>query len=281
MPRSWPVVAAGPRTRLRAAAVGPHRPPTGLRLRCGAGRCGAGHGAVGVATLRSGLTGGVVRPISDGPGPVRVGLRAPGPAGSVRGRRPRVGAGRGGLAGPFHSARGRIHVRGGTLRRAALVGGDLRCAHCDRLACACWGLPLQQSIPDARERRHLASPVPRAGLVVVVAARLRQPDHPSPDRASSWVRRSRRAMGTTFATLQCRGGRPEGVGVRRHRRRDAEGTRFVDADQIDSIYTTDVRTTSLRREAANLPLPDGSTLVERSSGESWAPTGPLSGRGKR
>ena len=41
----------------------------------------------------------------------------------------------------------------------------------------------------------------------------------------------------------------------------ADGTRFVDADQIDSIYTT----TSARdspEQAASLPPPDGSTLVE-------------------
>ena len=58
------LVPAGPRARLRAAAVGPHRPPAGNGLRCGAGQCGAGPGAVGVATLRSGLTGSVVHPIS-------------------------------------------------------------------------------------------------------------------------------------------------------------------------------------------------------------------------
>ena len=42
----------------------------------------------------------------------------------------------------------------------------------------------------------------------------------------------------------------------------AEGTRFVDAPQIDSIHTTYVRTTLSAAQAANLPLPDGSTLVE-------------------
>ena len=42
----------------------------------------------------------------------------------------------------------------------------------------------------------------------------------------------------------------------------AEGTRFVDADQIESIYTTYVRTTLSAKQAGNLPPPDGSTLVE-------------------
>ena len=42
----------------------------------------------------------------------------------------------------------------------------------------------------------------------------------------------------------------------------AEGSRFVDAPQIDSIHTTYVRTTLSAAQAANLPLPDGSTLVE-------------------
>jgi hypothetical protein len=41
-----------------------------------------------------------------------------------------------------------------------------------------------------------------------------------------------------------------------------EGTRFVDADQIGSIYTTHVRTTLSAEQAANLPLPAGSALVD-------------------
>jgi hypothetical protein len=40
------------------------------------------------------------------------------------------------------------------------------------------------------------------------------------------------------------------------------GRRFVDADQIGSIYTTRVRTTLSAEQAANLPEPDGSTLVD-------------------
>jgi sporulation protein YlmC with PRC-barrel domain len=42
----------------------------------------------------------------------------------------------------------------------------------------------------------------------------------------------------------------------------AEGKRFVDADQISSIYTSYVRTTLSAEQAASLPLPDGSTLVD-------------------
>jgi len=42
----------------------------------------------------------------------------------------------------------------------------------------------------------------------------------------------------------------------------AEGTRFVDADQIGSIYTTYVRTTLSAEQAADLPLPSGSSLID-------------------
>jgi len=42
----------------------------------------------------------------------------------------------------------------------------------------------------------------------------------------------------------------------------ATGTRFVDADQIDRIYARYVRTTLSAEQAANLPPPDGSNLVE-------------------
>ena len=40
------------------------------------------------------------------------------------------------------------------------------------------------------------------------------------------------------------------------------GTGFVDADQVHSIYTSHVRTTLTAEQAANLPPPDGSNLVE-------------------
>jgi hypothetical protein len=44
--------------------------------------------------------------------------------------------------------------------------------------------------------------------------------------------------------------------------RTAEGRRFVDADQIGSIYTSCVRTTLSAEEAASLPVPAGSNLVD-------------------
>ena len=62
----------------------------------------------------------------------------------------------------------------------------------------------------------------------------------------------------------------------------AEDTRFVDADLIGSIYTTHVRTTLSAEQAANLPPPEGSTLVDikpsRSIGDRL---GRMFGRGKR
>ncbi len=62
----------------------------------------------------------------------------------------------------------------------------------------------------------------------------------------------------------------------------AEGTRFVDADQIDSIHTTYVRTTLSAEQAANLPPPDGSTLVEIKPAKSMADRlRRMFGRGKR
>lgn len=41
-----------------------------------------------------------------------------------------------------------------------------------------------------------------------------------------------------------------------------DGTRFVDADQIGMIYTTYVRTTLSAVQAAALPPPDGSNLID-------------------
>jgi hypothetical protein len=61
-----------------------------------------------------------------------------------------------------------------------------------------------------------------------------------------------------------------------------EGARFVDADQIASIYTSHVRTTLSAEQAANLPPPDGSTLVEIKPPRSIADRlGRMFGRGKR
>jgi hypothetical protein len=62
----------------------------------------------------------------------------------------------------------------------------------------------------------------------------------------------------------------------------AEGTRFVDADQIGTIYTTYVRTTLSAEQAANLPLPEGSTLVDVKPARSMASRlGRMFGRRKR
>jgi hypothetical protein len=64
--------------------------------------------------------------------------------------------------------------------------------------------------------------------------------------------------------------------------RTTDGPRFIDADQIGSISTSCVCTTLTAEQAANLPLPDGSTLVEikpaRSMADRW---GRMFGRGKR
>jgi|SRR3954452_23028559 hypothetical protein len=61
-----------------------------------------------------------------------------------------------------------------------------------------------------------------------------------------------------------------------------EGERFVDADQIGSIYTTHVRTTLSRGQAANLSTPDGSTLIDIKPARSMADRlGRVFGRRKR
>ena len=62
----------------------------------------------------------------------------------------------------------------------------------------------------------------------------------------------------------------------------AEGSRFVDADQIGSIYTTYVRTTLSAEQAANLPQPDGSNLIDIKPARSMADrVGRMFGRRKR
>ena len=50
----------------------------------------------------------------------------------------------------------------------------------------------------------------------------------------------------------------------------SEGARFVDADQVGTIYTTYVSTTLSAEQAANLPPPDGSTLIDIKPGRSMA-----------
>jgi len=49
-----------------------------------------------------------------------------------------------------------------------------------------------------------------------------------------------------------------------------EGARFVDADQVGSIYTTYVATTLSTEQAANLPLPEASTLIDIKPARSMA-----------
>jgi hypothetical protein len=62
----------------------------------------------------------------------------------------------------------------------------------------------------------------------------------------------------------------------------AEGPRFVDADRINSIYTSCVLTTLTAEQAESLPPPDGSTLVEIKPARSMADRlGRMFGRGKR
>ena len=60
-----------------------------------------------------------------------------------------------------------------------------------------------------------------------------------------------------------------------------DGARFVDADEIASIYTTFVRTRLSAEQAANLPPPSASTLVEIKPTRSMANRlGRMFGRGK-
>ena len=62
----------------------------------------------------------------------------------------------------------------------------------------------------------------------------------------------------------------------------AEGTRFVDADQVGSIHTSYVRTTISKEQSVKLPPPDASNLIDikpaRSMGD-WLRH--MFGRGKR
>ena len=62
----------------------------------------------------------------------------------------------------------------------------------------------------------------------------------------------------------------------------ADGTRFVDADQIGSIYTRSVRTTLTAEQAAHLPQPDGSNLIDiKPPGARAGRLGRMFGRRKR
>ena len=62
----------------------------------------------------------------------------------------------------------------------------------------------------------------------------------------------------------------------------AHGERFVDADQIGTIYSARVSTTLSVDRAANLPTPDGSTLIDIKPARSMADRlGRMFGRGRR
>ena len=61
-----------------------------------------------------------------------------------------------------------------------------------------------------------------------------------------------------------------------------EGERFVDADQIGTIYPSRVCTTLSADQAANLPAPERSTLIDIKPARSLADRlGRMFGRGKR
>jgi hypothetical protein len=62
----------------------------------------------------------------------------------------------------------------------------------------------------------------------------------------------------------------------------AEGTRFVDAPLIGTIYPTHVCTTLSADQAANLPLPEGSNLIDIKPARSMTDRlGRMFGRRKR
>jgi len=109
-----------------------------------------------------------------------------------------------------------------------------------------------------------------------------EPDHPIAYTALQPGTPVRTSDGHPFATVEAvlvdeKVAVFDGIVVR-----TADGTRFVDADLIGTIYTTYVGTTLSAEQAANLPLPDGSHLIEikpaRSMGDRLAR---LFGRGKR
>src|SRR3954469_19284849 len=88
------------------------------------------------------------------------------------------------------------------------------------------------------------------------------PDHPIAYTALQPGTPVRTSEGHRFATVQAvlvdeKVSVFDGIVVRTE-----QGDRFVDADQVGSIYTTYVRTTLSAEQAANLPLPESSTLVD-------------------
>ncbi len=108
------------------------------------------------------------------------------------------------------------------------------------------------------------------------------PDHPIAYTALQPGTSVQTSDGYTFATVQAvlvdeKVSVFDGIVVQTE-----EGARFVDADQVASIYTSHVRTTLSREQAANLAMPEGSTLIDikppRSVG---ARLGRMFGRRKR
>jgi hypothetical protein len=88
------------------------------------------------------------------------------------------------------------------------------------------------------------------------------PDHPIAYTALQPGTPVRTSNGHQFATVQAvlvdeKVSVFDGIVVQ-----TAAGTRFVDADQVSSIYTTYVHTTLSTEQAGDLPPPDGSTLVD-------------------
>jgi hypothetical protein len=108
------------------------------------------------------------------------------------------------------------------------------------------------------------------------------PDHPIAYNALQPGRPVQASDGHQFATVQAvladeKVSVFDGIVVQ-----TAEGTRFVDVDHIGTIYTTHVCTTLSADQAANLPLPEASTLIDIKPARSMADRlGRMFGRGKR
>jgi sporulation protein YlmC with PRC-barrel domain len=109
-----------------------------------------------------------------------------------------------------------------------------------------------------------------------------QPDHPIAYSALEPGTAVHTSDGRQFATVQTvlvdeKVSVFDGIVVQ-----TAEGVRFVDADQIGTIYTTRVCTTLSADQASDLPLPEGSTVVDVKPPRSVAARlGRMFGRGKR
>ena len=108
------------------------------------------------------------------------------------------------------------------------------------------------------------------------------PDHPIAYTALQPGTPVQTSDGTSFATVRAvlvdeKVAVFDGIVVQ-----TVDGTRFVDADQIASIYTSHVRTTLSAEQAANLSPPDGSTLIDiKPPGSMAARLGRMFSRRKR